>query len=190
MLILKGNFLFASLFARLLARSAVALCSVLLAWCALAAPTAAPAAPRPPDAVAVEFYGWYLETLAADQDPLSDRHERFLSYVARDLAAQLVARLRDAQAGKAGGAPDGDYFLQAAHYDGNWLRRQVHAVTVHQRSQGRERVADVIVTLGAGGEPVRTLALDMVLEGGSWKIRHVNPAREQGAESSLDQPVI
>jgi hypothetical protein len=182
MLILKGNFLFS--------RLTTGLASVLLAWCALAAPTAAPAAPRPPDAVAVEFYGWYLETLAADQDPLSDRHERFVTYVARDLAAQLLARLQDAGAAKGGAMPDGDYFLQAAHYDGNWLRRQVHAVTVHRRSQGRERVADVIVTLGAGGEPVRTLALAMVLEGGSWKIRHVNPRREQGAESSPEHPVI
>lgn len=182
MLILKGNFL--------IARFAVTVCSALLAWCSLAAPTAAPAAPKPPDAVAVEFYGWYLETLAADQDPLSDRHERFVTYVARDLAAQLVARMQDAQQGKGGRMPDSDYFLQAAHYDGNWLRRQVHAVTVRQRSLGRERIADVIVTLGAGGEPVRTLALDMVLEGGSWKIRHVNPAREQGTESSLDQSII
>lgn len=179
MLILKGNFSFA--------RLATTTCALLLGWCALAAPSAPPVAPRAPDAVAVEFYGWYLETLAADQDPLSDRHERFVTYVARDLATQLVARL---QRPASGPAPDADYFLQAAHYDGNWLRRQVHAVTVHQRSHGRERLADVIVTLGAGGEPVRTLALDMVLQGGTWKIRHVNPAREQDTTSSLDQPVI
>lgn len=172
MLIRKGNFLFARLSCTVLA--------VVLAWCALAAPSAPPVAPRAPDAVAVEFYGWYLATLAADQDPLSDRHERFVTYVAQDLATRLVERLR----GKA--TADGDYFLQAVHYDGNWLRRQVHAVTVRQRSLGRERLADVIVTLGAGGEPTRTLALDMVLEGGAWKIRHVNPARE----SSLDRSTI
>lgn len=176
MLIRKGNFLIVKL--------ATVILAATLAWCATAAPAAAPATPRAPDAIAVEFYGWYLETLAADQDPLSDRYERFSGYVARELAARLVERLRG------GRPPEGDYFLQAAHYHGNWLRQRVHAVTVRQRSQGRERLADVIVTLGAGAEPTRTLALAMVLEGGSWKIRHVNPAQDGGIESSPGQPVI
>ncbi len=176
MLIHKGNLLMVKLAATVLA--------ALLVWCATAAPKAAPVAPAAPDAVAVEFYGWYLETLAADQDPLSDRRERFAAYVASELEAQLAQRLRG------GGPPDGDYFLQAAHYHANWLRQRVHAVTVRQRSQGRERLADVIVTLGAGGEPVRTLALSMVLEGGAWKIRRVDAARDGIPESSAEQPVI
>ena len=40
---------------------------------------------RAPEAVAAEFYGWYLDTLAADQDPLSDRYDTFTRYVAKDL---------------------------------------------------------------------------------------------------------
>lgn len=176
MLIHKGNLLIVKLAATMLAS--------LLVWCATAAPSSAPATPAAPDAVAVEFYGWYLETLAADQDPLSDRNERFAGYVAKDLATLLAERLRRQ------GVADGDYFLQAAHYHANWLRQRVHAVTVRQRSQGRERLADVIVTLGAGGEPTRTLALAMVLEGGTWKIRHVNPARDGAIESSTGPPVI
>jgi len=176
MLIHKGNLFIVKSLATVLAS--------LLVWCATAAPSTVPATPAAPDAVAVEFYGWYLETLAADQDPLSDRHERFAGYVAKALATRLAQRLR------AGGVADADYFLQAAHYHANWLQRRVHAVTVRQRSQGRERLADVIVTLGAGGEPTRTLALAMVLEGGAWKIRHVNPARDGGPESSAGPPVI
>ncbi|WP_296947282.1 DUF3828 domain-containing protein [uncultured Massilia sp.] len=176
MLIHKGNFLIVKLAATVLV--------ALLAWCATAAPRAGPVAPAAPDAVAVAFYGWYLDTLAADQDPLSDRRERFAVYVARDLEARLAQRLRS------GGVPQADYFLQAAHYHADWLRRQVHAVTVRQRSQGRERLADVIVTLGAGGESTRTLALSMVLEDGLWKIRQVDPARDGSLESSAEQSVI
>ena len=176
MLIHKGNLLIVKLLAVIL--------SATLVWCATAAPSAAPVTPQAPDAIAVEFYDWYLETLAADQDPLSDRYERLSGYIARDLATRLVERMRGKR------LPESDYFLQAAGYHGNWLRRRVHAITVRQRSQGRERIADVIVTLGAGAEPTRSLALSMVLEGGAWKIRHVNPAQEGIAENSSDQPVI
>jgi len=148
----------------------------MLVWCAGAAPAAAP---RTPDAIAVEFYGWYLDTLAADQDPLSDRGERFGAYVARSLEARLAGRLR------AGQVPDSDYFLQAPHYHGNWLRQRVQAVTVRHRS-GRERGADVIVTLGAGAEPTRMLALAMVREQGAWKIRNVHPVRRPSAQEPVN----
>jgi len=55
---------------------------------------AARAEARAPEVVAAEFYGWYLETLAADQDPLSDRHERFAAYVARPLVELLLQRMQ------------------------------------------------------------------------------------------------
>jgi hypothetical protein len=109
MLILKGNFI------KYVARIAVP--TVLLAavpagagaagQAAWAAPAGAAARPaiRAPEVVAAEFSGWYLETLAADQDPLSDRHERFAAYVARPLVEQLVQRLQ-ARAGPLSAAPD------------------------------------------------------------------------------------
>ena len=58
MLILKGNF------------PNIKLCFAWLAMllaCAIA--PQAQAAPRAPDAVAVEFYGWYLDTLTAEFGP-------------------------------------------------------------------------------------------------------------------------
>lgn len=175
MLILKGKFPLFNMFALLLA--------MLLAAGAPARAAEAKAGALAPDAVAAEFYGWYLETLGADQDPLSDRYETFTRYVAKDLAARLVERLRG------GKLPQRDYFIQSASYRPAW-QRSVHAATMHQRAGA----ADVIVTLGGGGEtgedngPRQVLALSMVLENGRWKIRQV--ASVDASRSSAEQPAI
>jgi hypothetical protein len=168
MLIRKGNFPSVKLW---------------FAWIAMllacAAAPQAQAAPRAPDAVAVEFYGWYLDTLTADQDPLSDRYETFMRYVSKDLAARLVDRL------KTGHLPESDYFIQALDYRQAWLRG-VHAAVVRQ-SGG---TAEVVVTLGKEGGAMRVLGLAMVLENGSWKVRHVALVGSDFLKSSADQPVI
>jgi hypothetical protein len=172
MLIHKGNFL--------KRKSAGLLLAAVLAgvaWPLPAAPNASTAAPvRAPDAVAAEFYGWYLETLSADQDPLSDRYERLNAYVARPLALQLLKRQ----------PATGDYFLQSARTDGAWLRGRVQAVVLRRQV----RTADVLVTLNADGDAKHDLVLTMVLDNGTWKIRHVNRAALDVPESSPDRPTI
>lgn len=172
MLILKGKFPILNFLALLLA--------LMLA----AAPTAraleVKAGARPPEVVATEFYGWYLEALSADQDPLSDRYDTFTRYVARELAARLVERLQ------AGRLPQRDYFIQSASYRPAW-QRSVRAATVRQRAG----TADVLVTLGDASDdagPRQMLALSMVLENGVWKIRQV--AAVDASRSSAEQPVI
>jgi len=187
MLILKGKFLLSKLSAPLGALLMLA----ALAWMSVAQVRAAPApatAPAPragmaPDAVATAFYGWYLDTLGADQDPLSDRHATFNNYVARALTARLIERLDAGLKGRR--LPDTDYFLQSPGYESAW-RHQVAATTVRQRGGA----ADVIVTLGEEGGPKRVLALAMVLEGGSWKIRQVVLAEARPSGSSPDPSVI
>ncbi len=180
MLILKGKFLkykFASMLGALLMLAA-------LAWMDVAQVQAAPrqAGPRQasPDAVAAEFYGWYLDTLGADQDPLSDRHATFNNYVARELTARLSERLSLSPSG--GSAPSTDYFLQSPGYQSAW-RQHVAATVVRQRGDG----ADVIVTLGSEDGAKRVLALAMVREAGSWKIRQVVLAEARSSKSSLEQ---
>jgi hypothetical protein len=180
MLIRKGNFLKIKSTGLLLAGLLVG-----LAGAVSAAPPAAStaAAVRAPDAVAVEFYGWYLETLGADQDPLSDRYERFTAYVAKPLADQLLKRLQDTSAGR---LPPGDYFLQSSRIDSAWLRGRVRAVTLRRQV----RSADVLVTLDGDGDAKHELVLAMVLDNGTWKIRHVNRAALDVPESSTGQPII
>ncbi|QJE00757.1 DUF3828 domain-containing protein [Massilia forsythiae] len=160
----------------------VALCCLGLAWPGASSLHAAPARPAAPEAVATAFYGWYLDTLSADQDPLSDRHAVFSNYVAQALVARLVARLNG------GGAPERDYFLQSPGYRSAW-RGHVAATTVRRRAGA----ADVIVTLGEDGGAKRVLALAMVLEDGAWKVRQVALAEARSTESqesSTEQPGI
>jgi hypothetical protein len=192
MLILKGNFLILNFLAWLFAACLVALLVLGPGNCAQAAQAAdakameakAPmrAPRRAPDAVATEFYGWYLETLSADQDPLSDRYDTFARYVAKELAARLVERLQG------GRVPESDYFVQSASYRPTWLR-SVRAATMRQRAA----TADVLVTLGDGSEesgPRQVLALSMVLENGAWKIRQVTSVDTMKSRSSPERPAI
>jgi hypothetical protein len=158
--------------------------ALLLAFMLAAAPGAraleVKSAARAPEVVATEFYGWYLEALGADQDPLSDRYETFTRYVARELAARLVERLQT------GRLPQRDYFTQSATYRPAW-QRSVRAATMRQRAG----TAEVLVTLGDTSDeagPRQMLALSMVLENGAWKIRQV--AAVDASRSSAEQPVI
>lgn len=174
MLILNGKLPFYNFLALLLA--------CLLAAAVPARADEVKAGGRAPEVVAAEFYGWYLETLSADQDPLSDRYDTFTRYVAKDLAARLVERLQG------GRVPRSDYFTQSASYRPAW-RRGVHAATLRQRAGA----AEVLVTLGGGdahedGGPRQVLALAMVMENGAWKIRQVTSL--DAARSSAEQPVI
>jgi hypothetical protein len=166
MLIHKGNFLKFILAALLLTGLARPL-------------AAAPAALRAPEAVAAEFYDWYLQTLDADQDPLSDRYDRLNAYVAKSLVDQLLKRLQEHKAA-------GDYFLQSSRIQAAWLRGRVQAVTLRRQA----RAADVLVTLDGDGDAKHELVLTMVLDNGIWKIRHVNRAVLDAAESSPSRAVI
>lgn len=183
MLIQKGNLLKRKSFATLLAG---VLAGVLAGQSgplpAAPASPATTAAARAPDAVAAEFYGWYLETLGADQDPLSDRYERFNAYVARPLVDQLLKRLQETRADRM----PGYYFLQSPRIQGAWLRGRVQAVTLRRQA----RAADVLVTLDDGGEAKHELVLTMVLDNGAWKIRHVNRAALDVPESSPSPATI
>jgi hypothetical protein len=173
MLIHKGNFL--------KRKSVPALLAAALAGLAGPVPPArgaalAAAAARAPEAVAAEFYGWFLATLDADQDPLSDRYERLHAYVAQPLVDQLVAR----------GQGAGDYFLQSAHLRGAWLRAPVRTAALRRQA----RVADVLVTLDGGGDAQHDVVLTMELDNGTWKIRSVSRAAFDPSESSSGRPGI
>jgi hypothetical protein len=160
MLIRKGNFL-----------------KFILSGLLLVCLAARAAALRAPESVAAEFYGWYLQVLDADQDPLSDRYERLNAYVAKPLVDQLLKRLQDKT------PQAGDYFLQSSRIQGAWLRGRVQAVTLRRQA----RSADVLVTFDGDGDAKHEVVLAMVLDNGTWKIRHVNRA---ALERSSSRPII
>jgi hypothetical protein len=170
MLIRKGNFTKFKLWMGWLS---------LLFACVLACPAQAAVTARGPDTVAAEFYGWYLDALSADQDPLSDRYGTFTRYVSKPLAARLIERL------KSGHPPESDYFIQSADYRQAWLHG-VQARLVRQHGD----TAEVQVTLGRDERTMRVLALRMVLEDGAWKIRTVGLVGNDVFKSSAEQPLI
>ena len=180
MLILKGKFPLLNFLALLLALmlAGTGAC-VNAAGLKAEAKTEVKTGARAPDAVAAEFYGWYLGSLSADQDPLSDRYRTFTRYVTKELTGRLLEGLH-------GNSPARDYFVQSSGYRPAW-QRSIRAVTMHQRAGA----ADVLVTLGDGDEesgPRQLLALSMVLENGAWKIRQVAAVDASG--SSAEQPAI
>jgi hypothetical protein len=185
MLILNGNFLFIN-FVALLAFMLTCVGAGVQAAEVKAEmkpemKTEVKAPARAADAVASEFYGWYLETLSADQDPLSDRYHTFTRYVAKELTERLIERLQGDP------PPVRDYFVQSSGYRPAWLR-SVRATVMRQHGGS----ADVLVTLGDGAEesgPRQLLALSMVVENGVWKIRRVVGV-DAYSKSSAEQPAI
>ncbi|MCS0582168.1 hypothetical protein NX784_11245 [Massilia pinisoli] len=173
MLIHKGNFLKRKSASILLAAALTGFAGPLppAHGAAIAAPTV-----RAPEAVAAEFYDWFLATLDADQDPLSDRYERLHAYVAQPLVDQLLAR----------GQGAGDYFLQSSRIRGAWLRAPVRTAVLRRQA----RTADVLVTLDGGGDAQHDVVLTMALDNGTWKIRSVSRAAVDASESSPGRPGI
>lgn len=136
---------------------------------AAAEPPSPTVSSRAPDLVAKEFYGWYLESLAADTDPLTDQRNQLAKYITKDLLAEIDRQSH---------SPDGmaeDYFLKAQDYLDDWLSNRV---TSKPARHGTSTV--VVVTLGATPETRRSLKLTMVREKTSWKIRHVSLANPVG----------
>jgi hypothetical protein len=176
MLIHKGNSLKRKSVSALLAAALVGLAGLAGPLPPVHGAALAAATVRAPDAVAAEFYSWFLATLDADQDPLSDRYERLHAYVVQPLVDQLLKR----------GQGAGDYFLQSAHLRGAWLRAPVRTTTLRRQA----RVAAVLVTLDGGGDAQHDVVLTMELDNGTWKIRSVSRAAVDAAESSAGRSGI
>lgn len=146
--------------------AAIAL-SILLCLAQLASAQPAPGtSTRAPELVATEFYGWYLESLASDIDPFTDRRAQLATYVTKDLLAEI-----DRQSHSPDGMPE-DYFLKAQDYLDDWLPYRVSSKPARS---GTAKV--VVVTLGATPETKRSLKLTMDRENSVWKIRKVSLAK-------------
>lgn len=141
---------------------AVLTCVMLFAF-QLMTPEPAYAKPtRAPELVADEFYGWYLDTLAADEDPLTDHREKLSFYVAKSLITDIERQINSAD-----GISE-DYFLKSQDYLVEWqsTRRASTPIRI-----GSTRVVEI--ALGSTTKGKHILELSMVRESGVWKIRQV-----------------
>lgn len=121
--------------------------------------------PHAPELVADEFYGWYLKTLATDEDPFTAKREKLSTYVSRQLIAEIERQIN---------SPDGineDYFLKAQDYLDEWQEAR-HA----SRPVRRGATSVLFMTLGTEPGKMRTVELTMTMENRVWKIRRVKLA--------------
>jgi hypothetical protein len=140
---------------------------VLLTWSAsvCAARTGADEA-APPAQVAQAFYGWYLQELCADRNPIDGSPQVLQQYLSSALQAEIQAKIH---------SPDGlesDYFIKAQDYLGSWCKVVSARLLREHGSQ-----AIVLVVLGDPGPETWRLQVTLWREHGrAWRIRRVAKA--------------
>ncbi len=132
---------------------------IVAAQCLLAWP--AQAKSQAPEQAALQFYRWYMQSLAINQDPLRQSPVQMSAYVEKKLLSDLKRRM--ARKGL-----HADYFIQAQEFMEDWA---TDIRTVRPVIQGN--LASVVVLLGATPDTRRILALTLVREAGEWKISMV-----------------
>ena len=129
---------------------------IVLGQCFLASD--AQAKSQPPDQAAVQFYRWYMQSLAISQDPLRQSPVQMSAYVDKRLVSELKRRMSRK-------GLHADYFIQAQEYMDDWT---TDIKAVRPTIQGN--MASVVVILGATPETKRMLALTLTKADGDWKI--------------------
>lgn len=136
---------------------ALALGTMIVLGQCLFAP-AAQARAQPPEQAALQFYRWYMQSLAIRQDPLRQSPVQMSSYIDKRLVSELKRRMSRQ-------GLHADYFIQAQEYMDDWT---TDIKAVRPTIQGK--LASVVVILGATPETRRMLALTLTKADGDWKI--------------------
>lgn len=111
-----------------------------------------------PEEAAVQFYRWYMQSLAINQDPLRQSPVQMSAYVEKGLVNELKKRMSRK-------GLHADYFIQAQEFMDDWTT-DIRAV----RPTVQGNMASVVIILGATPETKRILALTLTRDEGDWKI--------------------
>lgn len=131
--------------------------ALLICWSQVAA-----AASQAAEQTVSEFYRWYLHSLAAGREPLSDDRVKISKYVSNSLVREIRRRMRSDE------GLDEDYFIKAQDYSDDWTRNVVAGKAVVDGDK-----ALVALQLGAGSQTSRKLSVVLTREDGIWKIQGV-----------------
>jgi hypothetical protein len=145
-----------SLFSPKAVRALVLGALIALAQCFLGA--GALAKGQAPEEAAVQFYRWYMQSLAINQDPLRQSPVQMSAYVEKGLVNELKKRMSRK-------GLHADYFIQAQEFMDDWTT-DIRAV----RPTVQGNMASVVIILGATPETKRILALTLTRDEGDWKI--------------------
>jgi len=137
--------------------------ALLVVWVSSLSNVFATPPPSAPEVVAVEFYKWYINEMAAEREPLDTERTKLSQYVTLSLIHRIdrigrILRRKD-------DFPDTDYFMCTQDYMEDWEAN----VTAIPRQVGPSRVS-LLVTLGKDPKTIEELAVDLVLDHGQWKI--------------------
>ncbi len=115
-----------------------------------------------PERTIREFYQWYVQTLVGGDDPLSKRRGELRRFA----TARLLREIDGMRKGP--GGLNGDYFLDAQDFDGDWGK---NISVANMAIQGTRATADVQLTSAEMG--VKKLRVTLVQERGTWKVDKV-----------------
>ncbi|MEO6335102.1 MAG: DUF3828 domain-containing protein [Pyrinomonadaceae bacterium] len=122
-----------------------------------------------PDAVAKDFYRWYLTELNAEREPIRENKTRMLEFISARLGRWVYS--------PAYSEYGADYFIDAQDWEHSW---------VNGISASRPVIKSATATLRIQLNPAkgvysgfgrRTLPIKLIKEGGMWKIDMINNRR-------------
>lgn len=117
---------------------------------------------QPVEQTVSAFYEWYLHSLAAGLEPLSDDRKEFAKYVAHSLVREIDKRMRSED------GMEEDYFIKAQDYLDDWEQSIVVAKATVEGNKAR-----TTLQLGTAGDSRRRFSIALIREAGYWKIQSV-----------------
>jgi hypothetical protein len=121
---------------------------------------------KAPDAVAKDFYKWYLTELNAEREPIRQHKKQMLQYVSARLGRWVYSPSYSEY-----GA---DYFIDAQDWEHSWVNGISATRPIIKGSTATLRVQFDPAKGAASGFGRRVLPIKLVKEGGVWKIDLIN----------------
>lgn len=119
-----------------------------------------------PDAVAKDFYKWYLTELNAEREPIRQHKKRMLEFVSARLGRWVYS--------PAYSEYGADYFIDAQDWEHSWVNGISATRPVIKGATATLRVRLDPAKGVSSGFGRRVLPIKMVKEGGVWKIDTIN----------------
>ncbi|MEO8573384.1 MAG: DUF3828 domain-containing protein [Pyrinomonadaceae bacterium] len=119
-----------------------------------------------PDAVAIDFYKWYLTELNAEREPILQNKKRMREFVSARLGRWVYS--------PAYSEYGADYFIDAQDWEHSWVNGISATRLVIKGATATLRIQLEPAKAVHSGFGRRVLPIKLVKEGGAWKIDMIN----------------
>ncbi|HUR98644.1 MAG TPA: DUF3828 domain-containing protein [Pyrinomonadaceae bacterium] len=121
---------------------------------------------KAPEAVAKDFYKWYLTELNAEHEPILQNKKRMLAFISTRLGRWVYSSSYSEY-----GA---DYFIDAQDWEHSWVNGISATAPVIKGTNATLRIQLTPAKNAESGFGRRVLPIKLVKEGGVWKIDMIN----------------